>query len=328
MINGDTDNKDYIGKMNLWGELKRPYIFIIDFEMTQPLVLPLNEAAENGIYYSFDNLNNIDFPTVQKRKFSFKKYPVSFPVYKESFDKVITQIKLGNSFLTNLTFPTDIVTDLTLTELFFHSEAPFKLLFKDAFVVFSPELFVRIREGKISSYPMKGTIDASIADAEKIILNDPKETAEHHTIVDMIRSDLSLVATNVKVEKFRFLNTIKTQDKTLLQVSSEVTGELQADYHGHLGDILSKLLPAGSICGAPKKKTLEIISNSEIYKRGYYTGVFGIFDGTDLKSAVMIRFIEKLNDKFIFKSGGGITFSSDPEKEYQELTDKVYVPIH
>ncbi len=328
MITGDTDNKDYIEKMNIWGEQKKPYIFIIDFEINQPLVLPLNEAAENGLYYSFDNLNNIDFPDVQKRKFSFKKYPVSFPVYKESFDKVMTQIKLGNSFLTNLTFPTDIATDLTLPELFSRSEAPFKLLFKDSFVVFSPELFVMICEGKISSYPMKGTIDASIPDAENIILNDPKETAEHHTIVDMIRSDLSLVATNVKVEKFRFLNAIKTQDKTLLQVSSEVTGELPVDYRNHLGDILSKLLPAGSICGAPKKKTLEIISNSEIYKRGYYTGVFGIFDGTDLKSAVMIRFIEKLNDKLIFKSGGGITFSSDPEKEYLELTDKVYVPIH
>ncbi|MEI6680205.1 MAG: aminodeoxychorismate synthase component I [Mariniphaga sp.] len=328
MITLDSDNKDYIEKMNLWGEQKRPFIFIIDFEMNQPRVFPLNEAAENGIYYSFDNLNNIDFPAVQKRKFSFKKNPVSFPVYKKSFDKVMTQIKFGNSFLTNLTFPTDIVTDLTLHELFSLSEAPFKLLFKDSFVVFSPELFVRICEGKISSYPMKGTIDASIPDSENIILNDPKETAEHHTIVDMIRSDLSLVATNVKVEKFRFLNAIKTQDKTLLQVSSEVTGELPVDYYSHLGDILSKLLPAGSICGAPKKKTLEIISNSETYKRGYYTGVFGIFDGTDLISAVMIRFIEKLNDKLIFKSGGGITFSSDPEKEYLELTDKVYVPIH
>ena len=87
-------------------------------------------------------------------------------------------------------------------------------------------------------------------------------------------------------------------------------------------------LPAGSICGAPKKKTLEIISKSETYKRGYYTGVFGIFDGSELQSAVMIRFIEKNGTEFLFKSGGGITFYSDPVKEYQELIDKVYVPIH
>jgi para-aminobenzoate synthetase component 1 len=208
------------------------------------------------------------------------------------------------------------------------SEAPYKLLFKDLFVVFSPELFIEIRKGKISSYPMKGTIDASVQDAAARILSDSKETAEHHTIVDMIRSDLSLVATNVKVERFRFLNSVKTHDKTLLQVSSEITGDLPDNYHAHLGDIFSNLLPAGSICGAPKKKTLEIIRKSEIYERGYYTGVFGIFDGTELCSAVMIRFIEKSNEKYVFKSGGGITFFSDAEKEYQELIDKVYVPIH
>ena len=83
-----------------------------------------------------------------------------------------------------------------------------------------------------------------------------------------------------------------------------------------------------SICGAPKRKTLEIIRKSEIYKRGFYTGIFGIFDGTDLQSAVMIRYIEKNSKNYLFKSGGGITFFSDPEKEYQELIDKVYVPIH
>jgi para-aminobenzoate synthetase component I len=175
---------------------------------------------------------------------------------------------------------------------------------------------------------MKGTIDASVPDAETKILNNPKETAEHHTIVDLIRNDLSLVATNVKVEQFRYINTIKTHDKTLLQVSSEITGRLQDGYLEHLGEILSKLLPAGSICGAPKKKTLEIISKYETYERGYYTGVFGIFDGNDLQSAVMIRFIEKSEGKFIFKSGGGITSLSDPLYEYQELIDKVYVPIY
>ena len=235
---------------------------------------------------------------------------------------------MGNSFLTNLTFPTPITTTLTLKEIFHLSEAPYKLLFKNLFVVFSPELFIEIKDHKISSYPMKGTIDAAQINAESIILNDPKEIAEHHTIVDMIRSDLSSVSTNVKVERFRFLNKVKTHNKTLLQVSSEITGELPENFQSHLGDIFSKLLPAGSICGAPKKKTLEIIHQAEIYERGYYTGVFGIFDGMDLRSAVMIRFIEKSGAGYIFKSGGGITFSSDPEKEYLELIDKVYVPIH
>ena len=320
--------ENYTEKMNRWGEARQPFLFIIDFEMKAPVVVPLNEAAENGIYFTFDNLNNLTNHTVERKEFTFNKFPVSFDLFKKSFDEVLGEIKKGNSFLTNLTFPTPITTNLTLNEIFLLSEAPYKLLFKDLFVVFSPELFIEIKGGKISSYPMKGTIDASIPEAASNILGDPKETAEHHTIVDMIRSDISSVSTNVKVEKFRFLNTIRTHKMTLLQVSSEVTGELPEDYHAHLGDIFARLLPAGSICGAPKKKTIEIIMRSEIYERGYYTGVFGFFDGQDLRSAVMIRYIEKNGSDLLFKSGGGITFSSDPKKEYQELIDKVYVPIY
>ena len=322
------NSKGFIDKMNQWGGEARPFIFIIDFEMKNPVVLPLEEAAANGIYFTFDNQNNISNQVINNNKFTFSKFPVDYSVFKKSFYQVLYEIKRGNSFLTNLTFPTPVSTNLTLEEIFHRSEAPYKLLFKDLFVVFSPESFIEIHDQKISSYPMKGTIDASIKNAESKILNDLKETAEHHTIVDMIRSDLSVVSTNVKVERFRFLNTIKTHDKTLLQVSSEVTGELPVNFRNHLGDIFSKLLPAGSICGAPKKRTLEIISKSEIYKRGYYTGVFGIFDGKDLCSAVMIRYIEKSGQNFLFKSGGGITCFSNPEKEYQELIDKVYVPIH
>jgi len=314
--------------MNQWGKARKPFIFILDFELKNPVILPLDEAAENGIYFTFNNLKNADIHETKKSEFTFRKFPVSYEVFKRSFDQVLTEIKLGNSFLTNLTFPTTIETDLTLREIFDRSEAPYKLLFKNQFVVFSPELFITVIGGTIASYPMKGTIDASIPDAEIKILNDPKETAEHHTIVDLIRNDLSMVSTNVKVEKFRFIDTVKTHDKVLLQVSSEVTGQLPEDYRDHLGNILSKLLPAGSICGAPKKKTLEIISKSEIYDRGYYSGVFGNFDGTDLHSTVMIRFIEKKDGKLIFKSGGGITSMSNPEEEYQELIDKVYVPIY
>ena len=94
-----------------------------------------------------------------------------------------------------------------------------------------------------------------------------------------------------------------------------------------LGDILFRLLPAGSICGAPKKKTVEIIRKVEGYERGFYTGVFGYFDGQNLDSAVAIRYIERQEDQLVFKSGGGITFMSDWEKEYDEMQKKVYVPV-
>jgi len=87
------------------------------------------------------------------------------------------------------------------------------------------------------------------------------------------------------------------------------------------------LLPAGSITGAPKKKTVEIIKEVENYARGYYTGVFGCFDGQNLDCAVMIRYLEKIGAQIFYKSGGGITTYSDVKSEYRELIDKVYVPI-
>jgi para-aminobenzoate synthetase component 1 len=293
-----------------------------------PIVLPLNESAQNGIYFTFDNLGNIENHVNKINEFTFRKRPVSLQVYKKAFDSVLKEIKFGNSFLTNLTFETLIESDLSLPQIFFRSEAPYKLLFKDRFVVFSPERFITICDGIIAAYPMKGTIDATIPNAETMILNDLKETAEHHTIVDLVRNDLSKVSTNVKVQRFRYIDKIRTSGKTLLQVSSEVTGEMGENYIEHLGDIISTLLPAGSICGAPKKRTLEIISKSENYNRGFYSGVFGIFDGANLQSSVMIRFIEKRDNQLIFKSGGGITFLSNAEDEYQELIDKVYVPIY
>jgi len=85
-------------------------------------------------------------------------------------------------------------------------------------------------------------------------------------------------------------------------------------------------LPAGSVSGAPKHKTLEIIKKAENYERGYFTGVCGYFDGKNLDSCVMIRFIEQKNG-LVFKSGGGITANSIAQNEYQELINKVYVPI-
>jgi para-aminobenzoate synthetase component 1 len=89
---------------------------------------------------------------------------------------------------------------------------------------------------------------------------------------------------------------------------------------------LFALLPAGSISGAPKVKTLEIIKNAENYERGYYTGTAFYFDGDNLDSCVLIRFIEQTEKGWVYKSGGGITIYSDARKEYQEILDKIYVP--
>ena len=82
--------------------------------------------------------------------------------YKKKFDKVLGHLEYGDTFLTNLTVKTEVKLGCSLHDIFCQSQAKYKLLFKNQFLVFSPETFVQIKEGKIYAYPMKGTIDASI----------------------------------------------------------------------------------------------------------------------------------------------------------------------
>lgn len=318
-----------IQKMNNLGSRGKPFFFVIDYEMKQPVVLTLEEVEQENIFYKINENTNFSFGKYPFEKpLYLEKYPISFQEYQKSFDIVKRAMLRGDSFLTNLTKPTPIKINLSLQEIFQRSRAKYQLYFKDKFVLFSPEIFVKIENGIISSHPMKGTISADIPDAENVILNDKKEFAEHTTIVDLIRNDISMVAEKVWVEKFRYISRIHTHEGDLLQVSSEICGKLPKNYHEQIGTLLFKLLPAGSICGAPKPQTLAIIKQAENYDRGFYTGVFGIFDGENLDSSVMIRFIEKQNDgSLIFKSGGGITVFSDVKSEYQEMINKVYLPI-
>jgi para-aminobenzoate synthetase component 1 len=314
-----------VKNMNLLGKKKTPFFFLIDFEMKKPLVIPLSEIDRSVIKY---DLNYKSKTENKGSQIKLRSKPVDIEEYKTAFEKVQKHLHAGDTYLLNLTFSTQIETELTLNEIYNISKAKYKLFYNNEFVCFSPETFIKINDNEIFSFPMKGTIDASIPDAENIILNDFKETAEHNTIVDLIRNDLSIVAKEVKLSKYRFIDKITTSNKTLLQVSSEIKGKLSENWNENIGDILQKLLPAGSISGAPKKRTIEIIKDAENYDRGYYTGIFGIYDGENLDSAVAIRFIED-NDKGLFyKSGGGITVNSDIISEYNELQDKIYVPVN
>ena len=174
---------------------------------------------------------------------------------------------------------------------------------------------------------MKGTISANENDAENTILSDYKESAEHFTIVDLIRSDLSRVATNITVDRLRYIDRLKTSKGDILQVSSEISGAILDSYKGRLGDMIFELLPAGSISGAPKQPTVNVIQQAESEPRGFYTGVFGYFDGSELDSAVMIRYIEREEGQMFFRSGGGITINSVCEDEYNEVLAKIYLPF-
>lgn len=326
------DAEEFKRKLNKWGKDKIPFLFVLDFEMEHPVAWPLDEVNNGEVLFDINGFTNAPISphlsTIKDFSFKVDHSSITLDTYRRKFEKVVQHLRQGDTFLTNLTIKTKIETNQSLKELFYASRARFKLWMNDQYLVFSPEIFIQIKNQKIFSFPMKGTIDASLPNAKETILLDQKELAEHVTIVDLIRNDLSAVSTFVNVTRFRYVEEIKTHDKRLLQVSSEIQGDLQKDYLSRLGDIIMTLLPAGSISGAPKTKTLNIIREAEGEKRGYYTGVFGYFDGKEVEAGVMIRFIEKNEQGLFFRSGGGITTQSELNKEYQEALDKIYVPVY
>jgi para-aminobenzoate synthetase component 1 len=317
--------KEGFKKINTLSKQRTPFLFINSFDNEKIFAQPL-DSLDDDIFYKLEDWRN--YPVKKRTKtFIFSKSPIDFVTYQKAFNKVLEEIRAGNTYLLNLTFSTPVESSLSLKEIFTYARAKFKLYFKDEFICFSPERFVEITENTIATYPMKGTIDANLPHAKARILADEKEMAEHVMIVDLMRNDLGIIGSNVNVEQFRYVEKIQAGEKELLQVSSKITATLPSDWKDHIGTLLSQILPAGSISGTPKRSTLNIIKQIENVERGFYTGVFGVFDGKSLRSGVMIRFIEKENGTLFYKSGGGITIDSDVASEYEELLNKIYLPF-
>lgn len=316
-------------QMNALTAQNEPYIFIIDYKAERCAVVPLGKLDSRETLFNFRGVRN-DAGAVAKHagKVTWQVKPPTLDEYAKRFDIVRRNLLAGNSYLVNLTCRMSVQTSLSLRDIYCRAAAPYKLWIADTLVCFSPETFVRIADGKISSFPMKGTIDAALPDAERLLLDNEKEAAEHATVVDLIRNDLSMVAEDVNVKRYRFVSRLSTNKGELLQTSSEITGRLPDDWREHAGDIIFRQLPAGSITGAPKPKTVKIIAEAEGYERGFYTGVMGCYANGRLDSAVMIRFIDTDGSALFCKTGGGITSKSDPIDEYNEIIAKAYVPIY
>lgn len=312
--------------MNEAGRDKVPFLFGIDFEMDEGFFV-LNPLHQTDVLFSIDGLTNSTSATKEVPEFQFSRSPEDFETYQKRFQRVMLGLQNGDSLVTNLTVKTPIETSLTLREIFDYSRSRYRIYVPNKFVCFSPECFVKIENGKIFTFPMKGTIDAEIENAEEIILSNHKETQEHTSVVDLLCSDLSRISSHVKVNRFRYIDELQTNNGRILQVSSEIEGTLPADYNKNIGTLILDLLPAGSIAGAPKDSTLQIIREAENEPRGFYTGVAGYFDGKNLDSCVLIRFIEQNGNDFYFRSGGGITVNSRCEDEYSEVIKKVYLPF-
>lgn len=315
-------------KMDQLSQQKIPFFFAIDFLMETIEIWNGEKLEDDSLLVDFPRFKKLNDTYTISENIHWQSYPESLESYQKGFNLIQENINYGNSYLVNYTRSTALETNLSLEEIFYRSKAKYKMLARDQFVFFSPETFVEIIDNKIVTHPMKGTIDASIKNAEKKLLDNPKEKAEHYTVIDLLRNDLSMVADEVRVDQFRRIDLIKTKQKDLLAMSSEISGKLKPEFYNNVGSIMKKLLPAGSILGAPKQKTLDIILQAEQYNRGFYTGVSGYFDGKNLDSCVMIRFIENINGKLFYKSGGGITHQSLLDDEYEEMKNKIYAPIY
>ncbi|TVQ50114.1 MAG: aminodeoxychorismate synthase component I [Saprospirales bacterium] len=315
--------------MNSLGKKGEDFVFILNYKLDQCLICPPDQAAKMGFYYKFDHRTNS--PLTEEKNKAFisqpKFIPPSFDKYSYAFEKVMEEIIAGNTYLINLCFQSRLKSPVDFDQIMDHASSKYKVLLKEKFISFSPETFVKITDGKIHTHPMKGTISANLNNADQILLNDKKELSEHYTIVDLLRNDLSISAKNIRVEQFRYLSKIQSGERSLYQTSSHITGKLPNNYTEQLGTILFGMLPAGSITGAPKVKTMEILDRVELFERGFYTGIAGIFQNGELDSCVLIRFIEKEDNAYFYKSGGGITFLSKLKDEYEELIEKIYVPF-
>ena len=257
--------------------------------------------------------------------------------YAASFASVRNHLMRGDSYLLNLCVSTPVETNLTLRHLFRFARAPYRMLLgPDArisgvhgrgCVCFSPEPFVTVRGRSISTFPMKGTAPSATQEARRWLETDEKENRESATIVDLMRNDLSMVATGVKVKTLPLYQPCRNVQRLYSSMQFRNFRVVAGKLAFPPGEILLKLLPAGSVTGAPKEATCRAIAEAEDMERGFYTGIFGFFNGRDLDSAVSIRFMEEDERGMVYKSGGGITVMSRMEEEYREAVAKVYVPF-
>jgi para-aminobenzoate synthetase / 4-amino-4-deoxychorismate lyase len=185
---------------------------------------------------------------------------------------------------------------------------------------FSPELFFRVDEGKIVTRPMKGTMPRGLDAAEDALSalrlkNDAKNRSEHVMIVDLLRNDLGRICTMGSVRVDNLFSVERYE--TLLQMTSTISGVLRPGVKYY--DIFRSMFPSGSVTGAPKIRTMQIVRALERRPRGIYTGAIGFLSpqGSSIFN-VAIRTLVMKNGSAYMGVGGGIVADSDPNDEHRE----------
>ena len=246
--------------------------------------------------------------------------------YLSAIEKIKAYIAAGDTYQVNYTLKYHFAFGATPEEVYLSLRPKQRVSYggmlktKDFSVVsLSPELFLRREGDLIFSKPMKGTAPRGLtpSEDERIsawLASDPKNQAENVMIVDLLRNDLGRVCEPGSVYVPRLFEVEKYE--TVFQMTSTVEGSLKKK---ELWPIFKALFPCGSVTGAPKLRTMEIIAELEAEPRGVYTGAFGFLSPKgDFVFNVAIRTLYLEKGRGEFGLGSGIVWDSDPEAEYEE----------
>lgn len=284
---------------------------------------------------NFISAEYIPLPTKPIEKPVFKSNK-SFEEFANMVEKCKDYIKNGDIFQTVLSqrFEADYNSDLMnfYRALRTINPSPYMFFLKcDGIEVAgaSPETLVKVQDGEIYTFPIAGTrkrgnTPAQDKEIEQELLADPKEIAEHNMLVDLARNDVGKVAKigSVKVENYMDIQ----KYSHVMHITSEVRGQ-KLDSLDSL-DVLSSILPAGTLSGAPKIRAVEIIDELEGENRGIYGGGLGyIAYSGNLDFAITIRTAVKYQSKVYVQSGGGIVLDSNSKSEFEESINKASASI-
>ncbi len=312
----------------------KPQLIIVKNELTGEM-FEINYGVED---YLWNLGNNIKSPTIDFKEIVWEDLEMfETNMNKEKFTEIVNKakeyIKEGDIFQVNLSQRfTGEIGDKDSLELYRIlreiNPSPFaSYVALDDFKIISqsPERLVRLKDGISDTRPIAGTrrLEKGNEDENQKLsvemLNDPKECAEHVMLVDLERNDIGKLAKfgTVKVDEFMVVE----RYSHVMHLVSNVSGELKENYDSI--DLLESMFPGGTITGAPKIRSMEIIEELEPTRRGFYTGSLGYIDYSgNMDFNIIIRsFIEKEN-KVHFQVGAGIVYDSIPEREYKETINK------
>lgn len=296
----------------------------------------VQEAYQEGmkrideIYERISSSSNFEKRVKQSARIDVKIEPDDAS-FKEMIEKAKGYINQGDAFQIVPSHCFRVPLSVSPVEVYrsmrLITPAPYMFFFQQkdfAITGASPEKLVSLHGKELEAIPLAGTLprgktEAEDLAAEKMLLSDPKEMAEHLMLVDLGRNDLGKISKpgSVYVKELAFVQRFSH----VMHIASVLRGEIQENYDAF--DVLCATFPAGTLSGAPKIRAMEIIDELEPYRRGPYGGAVCFFDHKgDLESCIGLRMAVIKDKVATVQTGVGVVYDSDLEKEVNESHQK------